>query len=136
MNARLDLALAHWSYVAPLLKPATNDKQFRALVESLDAILDAGGADEKNPLAGLAAMIGELVSVYETAHHSMPPDATTPASRLEFLMTEHQLRQSDLPEIGNQAKISEILSGKRQINLRQAKCLASRFGVPMDLFAA
>lgn len=136
MNARLDLALAHWSYVAPLLKPAKNDKQYRALEKSLDAILDAGGADEKNPLAGLAAMVGELVSAYEQDHHPFPPDATTPASRLEFLMIEHQLRQSDLPEIGNQARISELLSGKRQVNLRQAKCLAQRFGVPMESFAA
>ena len=31
------------------------------------------------------------------------------------------LRQSDSPEIGNQAKVSEILTGKRAINLRQAR---------------
>lgn len=42
MNARLDAALARWRYVAPLLTPATNEAEYRALVDALDAILDAG----------------------------------------------------------------------------------------------
>lgn len=72
MNARLNVALAHWDYIAPLLSPATNEAEYQALVESLDALLDAGGADESHPLAGLAAMVGELVSAYEQAHYPMP----------------------------------------------------------------
>ena len=133
MNARLDTALAHWSYIAPLLTPPTNDADFQTLVESLDAILDAGGADESHPLAGLAAMVGELVENYETKRHPMP-EAMTATEALAFLM-QHGMRQSDLPEIGNQAKVSEVLSGKRAINLRQALALAKRFGVGIEVFA-
>ena len=55
---------------------------------------------------------------------------------LAFLMAQHGLRQSDLPEIGNQTKVSEILSGKRAINLRQAQALAKRFRVGIERFAA
>lgn len=58
-----------------------------------------------------------------------------PASRLAFLIDSHQLNQKDLPEIGPQSVVSEILSGKRQINLLQASALARRFGVPMEVFA-
>jgi len=134
MNARLDTALAHWSYIAPLLTPPTNDADFQTLVESLDAILDAGGADESHPLAGLAAMVGELVENYETKRHPMP-EAMTATEALAFLMAQHGMRQSDLPEIGNQAKVSEVLSGKRAINLRQALALAKRFGVGIEVFA-
>ena len=133
MNARIDTALAHWAYVAPLLKPAKTWAQYQALVDSLDAVLDAGGADEANPLARLAAMLGELVSAYEQAHHPMPP-AMSAVETLRWFMERDHLRQSDLPEIGNQAKASEILSGRRAINLRQAKALATRFGVPLELF--
>ena len=133
MNARIDTALAHWAYVAPLLKPAKTRAQYQALVESLDAVLDAGGADEANPLARLAAMLGDLVSAYEQAHHSMPP-AMSAVETLRWFMARDQLRQSDLPEIGNQAKVSEILSGRRAINLRQASAVATRFGVPLALF--
>jgi len=133
MNARLDVALAHWGYIAPLLAPATNEAEYQALVESLDTLLDSGGADESHPLAGLAAMMGELVSAYEQAHYPMP-DEMGAVEALRFFMERDGLRQSDLPEIGNQAKVSEILSGKRQINARQAKALAGRFGVGAGMF--
>jgi HTH-type transcriptional regulator/antitoxin HigA len=107
---------------------------YLALRGSLDAVLDAGGADERHPLAALAHCMGELIAEWEARHHPMPPNATTPQSRLAWLMEQHGLRQSDLPEVGNQAKISEILAGKRGINSRQAKALAFRFGLPTDVF--
>jgi HTH-type transcriptional regulator / antitoxin HigA len=53
---------------------------------------------------------------------------------LRYLMREHGLNQGDLPEVGTQSVISEILSGKRQINLRQVRLLSERFGVPVDVF--
>ncbi len=49
---------------------------------------------------------------------------------LRLLMEINGLKQIDLAdEIGRQSVVSEILSGKRQINARQAKALAARFGV-------
>lgn len=133
MNARLDTALAHWSYVAPLLTPATNGPEHAALVEALDAILDAGGADELHPLAPLAAMVGDLVAAYERTQVRMPGSMSAVES-LQYFIARDGLRQTDLPEIGNQAKVSEILAGKRTLNLRQAKALAARFGVGLELF--
>ena len=98
-------------------------------MEALDAILDAGGADESHPLAGL---VGELVENYETKRHPTP-GALNATEALAFLMAQHGMwmRQPDLPDIGNQAKVSEVLSGKREINLRQA--LAKRFGVEIEV---
>ena len=49
-------------------------------------------------------------------------------------MREHGLTQSDLPGVGPQSVVSEILSGKRQLNLRQIRWLAERFNVPVDVF--
>ena len=75
MDARLDKALAHWQYVAPLLSPPVNDAEYRARVKDLDAILDAGGADETHPLAALAAlasMLGERIAEYEALRYPMP----------------------------------------------------------------
>ena len=79
-------------------------------------------------------MLGDLVSTYENTHHPMPP-AMGASETLRWFMQRDGLRQSDLPEIGNQAKVSEILAGRRAVNLRQARALAQRFGVPLDLFA-
>jgi HTH-type transcriptional regulator / antitoxin HigA len=49
-------------------------------------------------------------------------------------MRQHGLTQSNLPEIGSQGVVSEILSGKRELNVRQVRALARRFGVAADAF--
>ncbi|MDD2808429.1 transcriptional regulator [Rhodoferax sp.] len=133
MNAQVGVALAHWGYIAPMLSPISSEAQYAQAVESLDSVLDAGGADESNPLAGLADLIGERISAWEHQHHPMPQ--TMPANEvLAFLMDQHGLRQCDLPEVGTQGVVSELLTGKRSINLRQARLLAARFGVGIELF--
>lgn len=132
MNARLEIAMQHWSYVAPLLQPASNEQEYAELVEALDATLDAGGADQAHPLARLADYLGELVAEYE-AKDEMPP-AATGAETLRYLMQRDGLRQSDLPELGSQGVVSELLSGRRGFNVRQAKAMAERFGVSAALF--
>jgi HTH-type transcriptional regulator/antitoxin HigA len=48
---------------------------------------------------------------------------------IRFLMAEHGLTQSDLPEVGNQAKVSEYLVAKRSLNVRQVKALSDRFNI-------
>jgi HTH-type transcriptional regulator/antitoxin HigA len=50
-------------------------------------------------------------------------------------MKQHDLRQADLAEnFGSQSNVSEVLSGKREINARQARSLAARFGVSPAVF--
>lgn len=53
---------------------------------------------------------------------------------LRYMMREHGLTQSELPGVGAQSVVSEILSGKRQLNLRQIRWLAERFKVSMETF--
>lgn len=53
---------------------------------------------------------------------------------LHFLMEAHGLRQSDLPEIGSQGVVSEIINGKRELNVRQIRALAKRFAVSPAVF--
>jgi HTH-type transcriptional regulator/antitoxin HigA len=56
------------------------------------------------------------------------------AEVLQYLMEEHSLRQSDLPEVGSQGVVSEILNGKRELNVRQIRELAQRFHVSPAVF--
>lgn len=132
MNAKVKAAIQHWSYVAPVLKPARNAKEYAQLVEALDAALDAGGADEKHPLSRLVDYLSELIAEYE-ARDKMPP-AATGAEALRYQMQRDNLRQADLPELGSQGVVSELLSGRRDFNARQAKAMANRFGVSAALF--
>lgn len=107
-------------------------KDYARATEMLDAILDEIGEDEKHPLAELADALGVFVERYE-AEHVRIPDAK-PAAVLKFLMRQHGLRQADLPEIGSQGVVSEVLAGRRGLNARQIKRLAKRFGVSPAVF--
>ena len=49
-------------------------------------------------------------------------------------MDEHGLTQSDLPEIGSQGVVSEVLNRKCELNVRQIRALATRFGVSPAAF--
>ncbi len=117
--------------VVPLGTLRTKKEYVRA-VGLLDAILDEIGEDEKHPLAELADAIGVFVAKYEDEHVRLA--AAKPTAVLKFLMREHGLRQSDFPEIGTQGVVSEVLAGKRELNTRQIKRLAKRFGVSPAVF--
>lgn len=132
MSAILKQAAEHWRYVAPLLTPPQTEADYDAMVAILDELLDEIGGAEGHPLAALAAQMGGLISAYDSEHFPIP-DA--PGHEvLRFLMQEHGLRQEDLPEIGPQSVVSEILAGKRQLNVRHIRALAARFNVPADVF--
>lgn len=107
-------------------------KDYARAVEMLDAILDEVGEDEKHPMAELADALSVFIEKYETEHVPIP--ATKPVGVLKFFMHEHRLRQSDLPEIGSQGVVSEVLMGKRELNARQIKRLAKRFSVSPAVF--
>ena len=115
-----------------MLEPPRNKAAYRRLVEALDAVLDAGGADESHPLARLADYLGDLVAQYEAAR--IPIKEMPARELLHELMKQHRLTQGDLPEVGAQSVVSEVLSGKRQLNARQIARLAARFKVPADVF--
>jgi HTH-type transcriptional regulator/antitoxin HigA len=112
--------------------PLRSKKDYERAVRALDAVLDAIGDNERHPLADLAETIGMFVERYEQEHLRVPEAA--PADVLRFLMEQHNLRQSDLKEIGSQGVVSEILSGRRRLNTRQINRLAARFKVSPAVF--
>ncbi len=108
------------------------EADYEKAIAILNQLLDAGAADESSPLADLTNVLGSLVADYEDAQN--PVQKVPPLATLRFLMQQHQLTQANLPEIGTQGVVSEILSGKRELNVRQIKKLAERFQVPAAVF--
>jgi len=111
-----------------------SDKDYQEAVAILDKILDEIGQDEGRPLAELAEALALFIQSYEEAHAEIP-EATGPEV-LRSLMEAHGLTQSELPEIGSQGIVSDILSGERELNIRQIRRLAKRFGVSPAMFNA
>lgn len=120
-----------WTTISPLLSIG-NESDYDRAVETLNDLLDEVGSDENHPLYGLLDTLGTLVHVYEEDHH--PISTASGAEMLQFFMQEHDLAQGDLPEVGSQGVISEILSGKRELNVRQIRALSERFHVSPAVF--
>ncbi len=53
---------------------------------------------------------------------------------LKYLMKVSGLKQVDLGEIGSQGVVSEILHGKRRLNVRQIKILAEKISASPEVF--
>jgi len=109
-----------------------DEADYDRAVATLNELLDEIGTDEKHPLYGLLDTLGTMIAAYEDANLELPE--ASGGETLAYLMEEHGLRQSDLPEVGSQGVVSEILSGKRELNMRQIRALAERFGVSPAVF--
>lgn len=132
MTTQMESVVRIWPEIKHLLTVPHTEAEYNRLVDLLDELIDEVGQDEAHPLVSLMETIGQLISAYETEHFP-EPDAS-PVGVLQFLMEEHGLNQSDLPEVGSQGVVSEILSGKRQLNLRQVQALSKRFNVSTAAF--
>ena len=124
--------LQHLEQIASLLFVPTNEGQYDQLVKLLDELTDIVRDDEAHPLANLMDVLGVLIDTYEDQH--FPEPSSNPVSVLKHFMEEYNLRQKDLPELGSQGVVSEILCGKRALNLRQIRALSKRFNVPASVF--
>ncbi len=107
-------------------------RDYDKAVSTLNQLLDAGAANEKSPLADLVNTLGALIGDYDDVHY--PVEDVSPVAMIRFLMEQQDLTQSDLPEIGTQGVVSEVLRGKRELNVRQIKALSERFHIPSSVF--
>jgi len=132
MNIQLKEIAKVWPDIQPIFSVPHNKKDYNKLVNLLDSLIDEVGNNENHPLTSLMETIGSLIETYESQY--INEIEGNPIDALNALMEEHGFKQSDLSEIGSQGVVSEILSGKRQLNVRQIKMLSKRFKVSPAVF--
>jgi HTH-type transcriptional regulator / antitoxin HigA len=121
----------HWETISPLLS-IHSEREYDLAVGRLNILLDEIGANEDHPLYGLLDTLGTLMHTYEEEHHPIPESSG--ADMLRFLMEERGLTESDLPEVGSQGVVSEVLNGRRELDVRQIRALARRLHVSPAVF--
>lgn len=121
----------HWKALSPWFS-IRNEAEYDLAVERLHILIDEVGDNERHSLYELLDTLGTVIHTYEEKYHTVPECNGVDA--LRFLMNEHQLAQSDLPEVGSQGVVSEIIGGKRVLNARQINALSKRFGVSPAVF--
>lgn len=120
-----------WGEIAPYLT-INNDLEYDRAVARLNSLIDEVGTNADHPLYSFLDTLGILIEAYEEQHYQIP-DCSGVEMLLHF-MDEYSLSQSDLPEIGSQGVVSEIINEKRELNIRQIRALAKRFNVSPGVF--
>jgi HTH-type transcriptional regulator/antitoxin HigA len=133
-NHYLEEIISHWKHIAPIIHEPQNHIEYEQLANMLDQLLDRVGDNESHELMSLVDVISHMISMYDESHSEALQQGSG-IDVLKFLMEQHGLGQGDLKnEIGSQGVVSEILNGKRQLNLSHIKKLALRFGVKPATF--
>ena len=123
-----------WKKISPVIHEPQNTDDYEKLSSLLDNLLDVVGEDESHELMGLIDVISHMISMYDDEHYQFLEEGTG-IDALKFLMEQHDLNQNDLKnEIGSQGVVSEILNGKRQLNVTQIRKLSERFKVSPATF--
>ena len=120
-----------WKAIAPILTIRTAE-EYEQGIELLNALLDEVGTNEEHPLYSLLDTLGIIIEAYEEENYQIPD--CSGVDLLCYFMQENSLSQSDLPEIGSQAVVSEVIDGKRELNIKQIRALAKRFNVSPSVF--
>jgi HTH-type transcriptional regulator/antitoxin HigA len=109
-----------------------SDADYDRVTAFMEEVMAEIGRKKKHPLCGLMDILDMRLREYDDARQ--PMDDVTGLEMLRFLMDQHGLRQQDLSELGSQGVVSELLAGKRELNLRHIGALARRFNVPPEVF--
>ncbi|HVP83594.1 MAG TPA: hypothetical protein VMS78_02625 [Rhizomicrobium sp.] len=76
-----------------------------------------------------------LIEAYERSR--WPRRAPSLPDLLSYLMDQHGLSRADLvPLLGTASRVSEVLSGKRDLSMTMVKRLRERFHIPADVLIA
>ncbi|MCI0695107.1 transcriptional regulator [candidate division KSB1 bacterium] len=132
LSAELEKVVGVWPLISNIVMVPRTEEEYDRMVALLDELIDEVGEDEKHPWASLMDTLGTLIEAYEDKH--FPEPVGDPISSLAFFMEEHGVSQDELPEIGSQTEVAEVLSRKRELNIPQIRSLSKRFNVSPEIF--
>jgi len=111
------------------IRPIRSEGDYEAALVRIEVLMDAepdtAAADELEVLA-------TLVELYEDERYPMAmPD---PVTAIAFRMEQAGLTPRDLvPLLGSRPRVSEVLSGKRDLTLQMIRALHDHLGIPADV---
>jgi len=95
--------------------------------------MDIFQAEEDTPEVDELALLLVLIKDYEDKNIRV--EVVDPLEVIKLKMEERGLKAKDLePLLGSKSHISSVLSGRRELTLRNAKRLREYFKLPADIF--
>ncbi len=110
------------------IRPIRSKSDYDAMVAIVDELIDAApGSDAFESLQ----IASDLVWGWEQKNVEMPPP--DPIEAIKFRLDALGLTLRDLrPYIGSDARVSEVISGKRDLTLKMVRALHAHLGVPLE----
>ena len=116
-------------FLPKVIRGEKENEKYVAILNDLDRRSTSLTRAEKE----LAELLTLLIEDFEERRYQLPQ--TGPLDVLRFLMDQHGLKQKDLADVlGTASIVSELLSGKRELNKDQSRRLSERFQVSPELF--
>ncbi len=118
----------------------TTEKEYRTICKAMDFLINKGTQlgdmellpdEDKNAYVRLSSM----VRIWEKVHYQHPIPLNPLIARIQERMAERNLKQKEAAVLLgiDEARMSEILRGKRAINMRLAKSLRKNLQIEADI---
>jgi len=110
-------------------KVIKTEAQYAEALARIEELMDAS---ENSPRGEELELLSLLVHTYEESR--FPIDKPDPIEAIRFRMQQQGLRPKDLaPILGSPSKVSEVLSGRRNLSLKMIQRLVSDLHIPASV---
>lgn len=111
------------------VKPIRSEDDYEDALARLGEILQA---EDCSPEGDERDTLADLIEVYEERHY--PIGLPSPVAAIEFQMDQMELTPRDLiPYIGSRSRVSDVLSGKREITMSMARALHAHLNISAEI---
>ncbi|MCP6718554.1 MAG: ImmA/IrrE family metallo-endopeptidase [Patescibacteria group bacterium] len=110
------------------IKVIKTEEDYKEALKLIEELMGKDYKPESEESEKLSLLV-TLVQDYESK--SFPESLPDPIEAIKFRMNQQNLKPVDLvPYIGSGSRVSEILSGKRQLTLKMVRALEAGLGIP------
>ena len=114
-----------------MLHPIKNEEQYETALARVYVLMQATYTND-SPEADELEVLSILLKDYENKHYPVPKPE--PLEAIKFRLEQMNMSEADLSDIlGYRSRKSEILSGKRKLNLAMIRKLVDRLQIPADI---
>lgn len=126
------MATATARRATPVVRPIRNGQEFDDAVAELDELGDANPR-EGTPAYDRMELLTILIAAYED--DNLPPfESASPQEVVRFMAEQKGIDSAGLAELfGGRSRLSEFLSGTRDLSKSQIVALREALGIPADL---
>jgi len=137
MSLSMEAALKRWMDIAPLqpIRSRVAYRKYMSILKQCLILAEDDSYSEKTLSAArdYAKVLSLILEDYEKNKFKLPK--ASQADLLKFLIQRHHLTQTDLKkELGGQPAVSNVLNGKRKLNVRQIEKLSGKFHLSPAVF--